>query len=68
MPRVVDVALQVGQTPVGAPGRVRDGLLREEAGRGGALIEDDDLDIENYARGYVERLNEDVMARLRGLL
>ncbi len=33
-----------------------------------SLIEDDDLDIENYARGYVERLNEDVVARLRGLL
>lgn len=32
------------------------------------LIEDDDMDIEQYARGYVERLNEDVVERLRGLL
>jgi LmbE family N-acetylglucosaminyl deacetylase len=32
------------------------------------LIEDDDLDIEAYARGYIERLNDAVIGQIRDLI
>eukprot|EP00964_Phaeocystis_antarctica_P003950 scaffold2119_cov67-Phaeocystis_antarctica.AAC.6 len=67
MPRVVDVALQVGQTPVGAPGRVRDGLLREEAGRGEhaqaavlQLLGLHDAELRGVGRLQAERVEADV--------